>query len=104
MGVKILTTSCITIGVPKVENSFSSANEHELNLLSEPETKLLYKKFNLEYDSTPPSEESLSATHFDLLKGHPLVIELIGKIRQNIPGAGSLKFMCSEIRKHLFER
>ncbi len=38
-GVKILTTSCITIGIPEVEGRFTSANEHELKFLDDNETK-----------------------------------------------------------------
>jgi hypothetical protein len=64
-----------------VGDRLSSANEHELGLLDDKETKDLFLKFGLKCDLTAPSEDSVSATHFDLLKGHPLVIELIANIR-----------------------
>lgn len=67
-------------------------------MLNDKETKLLFDKFGLECNLNAPSEDSVSATHFDLLKGHPLVIELIANICRKIPDHGSLNTMCTEIR------
>lgn len=46
-----------------VENRFSSANEHELDLLDDKETKDLFYKFGLREYLTVPSEDFVSATH-----------------------------------------
>ncbi len=54
-GVKILTTSCISIGVPKAEGRFSSANEHELKFLDGNETKQLFWRFGIKYDPRQPA-------------------------------------------------